>query len=213
MRVTPGSPPQPVQTIGAVAFSSYNRSGQIERQLNARPVLIVFTEFEYLRWQNVWSDAQEVLNVVLDIVGTAWIGAFGIEYQDRFIAEPGSPTPVDLESVLNKESAYLPRVIFDAPDLWHANCGTVQRMETPCLHTRNDTTRVGLVRRADLYDPQLAIEITAQHRRVLPQPTAVHDARQWMASMFLDMHQHNKEIMSDVLTSDAKERIKLSSES
>jgi uncharacterized protein (TIGR04255 family) len=211
LRVTPQSTqPQPVQVINGVAFSSYARDGQLERQLAARPPLIAFIEYRYMDWESVWAEARELLEMALDVVGAASISGFGLEYQDRFIAEPDSPTPIDFASVLRRESRYLPIMVFDASDVWHATCGTVEQVAVPCQHSLNDSVNIGLIRRSDQAPPQLAVEITIQHRRIFQQAAPPREARQWIDTLFNDMHSRNKAIMYDILTPEMRDRIKLS---
>jgi uncharacterized protein (TIGR04255 family) len=212
-RLTPGSrQPQPVQVVGGVAFSSYGRDGTLEKQLNAMPTLIAFTEFHYSRWKEVWAEAKEMLSIALEGAEDSLLSAFGLEYQDRFIAEADSPQPVDFVTVLRTDGKYLPGAVFEASDVWHANCGTVQPVETPCPHNQNDSINVALARRSDLEAPRLAIEITAQHRRVLQPPMSTRDALQWIEPLFDNMHRCNKTTMVDLLTPETRERINLSGE-
>jgi uncharacterized protein (TIGR04255 family) len=199
--------PSPVQTIGAIAFSSYERDGSMVRQFNATPVLMSFAEMKYTGWESVWPRARDVLNLALDTIGDTAISAFGLEYQDRFQAE-GSPTDaLDISHVLEPKSEYLPPRIFGLKDVWHVQEGSVEERDRPQPHTSNDNVSVGLVRRRDLPPPQLALEITLQHRRVFKQPARAHSARSLMQEFFDEMHTCNKAIMENLLVPEMAKRI------
>lgn len=207
-RVVQGSQqPTPIQTIGAVAFSSYERDGTMARQFNAVPLLISFNEFKYDGWETVWPAAREILHSALDAVGDANISAFGLEYQDRFSAEPEAAGPLDVSLVLSKGSQYLAPRVFGLKDVWHLQEGSVEERSDPCPHSCNDNINVGLVRRRELPPPRLAIEITLQHRRVLKRPVSIREARQWMEPFFTDMHTSDKKVMRDLLVPEMSKRI------
>lgn len=209
-RIAPGATlPQAQQTVGAIAFSEFDRDGSLLRQFNATPAVITYNELKYSKWVNVWGTAQALLEAALEAAGDAPVQAFGLEYQDRFRAEGGQDEPIDVSSVLSQESTYLPRHVFELRDVWHAFHGFVRQMDQPYAFSWNDNVNVGLVRRPDLPSPNLAVEITLQHRHVLKEPKAAKEARAFMERAFAEMHDHDKDVMENLLTPQMAERIKL----
>ena len=119
-RLVPGAQaPQEGQTIGAIAFSSYERDGSMARQFNATPVLITFAELKYSGWEKVWPEAKSVLEAALDVAGNATLTAFGLEYQDRFVADGDLKERIDVSTVLARERKYLAPRVFEFDDIWH----------------------------------------------------------------------------------------------
>jgi uncharacterized protein (TIGR04255 family) len=209
-RLVPGAKvPQTGQTIGAIAFSSYERDGSMARQFNATPVLFTFAELKYSGWEKVWPEAKSVLEAALDMAGNATLTAFGLEYQDRFLAEGDLSEPIDVSAVLARESKYLAPRVFEFDDIWHLHEGSVSSCAAPLACTCNENVNVGLVRRREAAIPQLAIEITLQHRRALSAPMRAAEAVKAMGSFFDDMHACDKAAMIALLTSDMATRIGL----
>lgn len=202
---TPVSNPK---ELGGVNFTrpSTSNFGAASRALNISKTNCLAVVSEYTRWARIWAEVRDWFSIVVPKIATTRpITTFGLQYTDVFLWK-ADPAAFDLGQIFSKTTDYLPKNVFLANALWHSHHGFFVHQQQPLPHERLDNVNVNVLENAG----SRSVQIITSHKAVLTSP--IWNAQEVMAALdkiMPDLHQRNKAVLDNLLTSDVKAKIKL----
>ena len=118
------APTQQSQVAGLVR-KSVGRDGALECELRMDKTGITFVTTRYTRWNSAWEQVNKYLEVLLPIyLEKANLLAIGLNYVDKFAWE-GDANKCNPALLLQKDSKYVCKHIFETKEFWHSHTGIV----------------------------------------------------------------------------------------
>ena len=189
-----------IQPNPALGPAGVTRALQLQRdQIN-----IVVND--YTRWDEAWPKIENWLRILLPVIlnGRPVSGVI-LQYNDIFEWR-GNPADIVLSEIFRAESKYLNRDIFEAPNLWHLHQGVVFTRTDPVPHQLIENVNLSV---SDI-NARRAISIFTSHHAILNTPLWELDvAKDKLAEVADDLHERNKDVIREVLTSAVCQKIGL----
>lgn len=179
---------------------------------------LIFSAAIYSRWNNVWAEAEMVLNTFLPLIGKSGNAASSatLEYVNR-IFWSGDPETADISSLFDKGPFVVPNA-FRVSGYWHSFHGFFRDAQSAAMGKHLENINISVADRPEPDDdaliPRRCAEIVINHRVNFSQPISFlgGDEEKPFAGMNLgehttSMHNRNKDILRSVLTHSIVARI------
>ena len=195
------------EQLGGVTFQRIGKFGNVVSQLNVTRSNFIVVISEYSRWAPTLEAVMRYYKIVLPaILKEKSISMVSLQYSDVFTWKD-DPVNLKLREVFNENSPFLAPNVFDQQGLWHCHHGylieNLGGLAGRCL----DNINVGI---ADSLDDR-AIHINTTHQFTLNNPLrmATKDYLQSIENVQNVLHDHNKDILSQLLTHEVCAKIDL----
>lgn len=207
-------PQQNASGIGGWEFSDHFAPNEVVNGINARRSAtvvehrLVITENAY----NRWADFKNFVCAVTDALsGMAFenraLRDVALAYADSF-SWKGDPQKIDAAGVFSSDSCYLPSNVFDVGSkLFHATHGFFVDAPVDGAQSLIENVSVARVRRNAAEHDTFAIN--TEHRLVVDGQIYGADSRNFVEAQLEMLHQRNKAVLSNLLTPEVRELIKL----
>jgi len=193
--------------MGGVTFQRVGQFGNVVNQLNVSRSNCVIVISEYNRWVPTLEAVMRYFKIVLPaILKEKSISIIALQYADVFTWKD-DPANLNLREVFTEKSPYLAPNVFDQQGLWHCHHGylieQLAKLDGKCL----DNINVGVVDNQN----DRGIQIQTSHQFTLNSPLrmATKDYLQSIEKVQNELHEHNKVILRQLLTSEVCAKIHL----
>ncbi len=193
--------------LGGMMFLRTGKFGNVTSQLNVSRTNCVVLINEYDRWTQTLDAVIRYIKIVLPVIlKEKPITIIALQYIDVFTWKD-DPENLNLREIFIENSPYLAPNVFDQKGLWHCHNGYVTQqlhhLEGDCL----DNINVNTV--ADQDD--LKIQITTAHKFTLKTPLRLASKTylQSIRDVQNTLHNHNKDILRQLLTNEVCNMIHL----
>ena len=209
-----GSIPSAPNSSTGFVFKTFAADGSIQTEFKIERSGITYRTTVYTRWNLIWSQVKEYFDELIPMfIEQAKIVNLSLSYVDKFLwsGDFGNFNP---SLLLNTESQYLCRHIFNAPDFWHIHTGAFIRSDEQTKRLMNvnvdyvdEINNRGEVRKV--------ISILTVITDNLDQPgytpsNYTDDTVNDFINMHLEsMHKYGKVILSDLIIEKIAQRIAL----
>ncbi len=193
--------------LGGMLFQRKGKFGNVASQLNVSRSNCVIIINEYDRWVPTLDAVMRYFKIVLPaILKEKSISIIALQYTDMFTWKD-DPANLNLREIFTESSPYLAPNVFDQKGLWHCHHGYViqqlAELDGTCLDNINVNTEDNLGDRG--------IQITTTHKCTLNSPLrlATKTYLQSIKNIQNVLHDHNKDILKQLLTHEVCDKIHL----
>lgn len=209
-----GAPIASVQhgQVAGLVRKSVGRDGSLECELRMDKTGITFVTTRYTRWNNAWEQVSKYLKALLPLyLEEANLLAIGLNYVDKF-AWVGDPDKCDPALLIQRDSKYISKHIFETKEFWHSHTGVFVRADDHTKRLLNlnvdylDDFRPDGVKRV----VSVTTTVTDQFNQPGYSPLS-HDAgnENLIFGHMQTMHVFSKQVFSNLITPEMSNRIAL----
>jgi hypothetical protein len=206
--------PNAPNSSNGFVFKIFAADGSIQTEFKIERTGITYRTTNYTRWNLIWSQVKEYFDELIPMfIEQARIVNLSLNYVDKFLWS-GDIKNFNPSLLLNAESQYLCRHIFNTPDFWHSHTGAFIRSDEETKRLMNvnvdyvdEINNRGEVRKV--------ISILSVITDNLDQPgytssNYTKDTVSDFINMHLQsMHEYGKVILSDLIIEKIAQRIAL----
>lgn len=196
--------------LGGVTFQRTGKFGNVTSELNVSRSNCIIIINEYDRWAPTLEAVMRYLKIVLPVImKEKSISIIALQYTDMFTWKD-NPVNLDISEIFDKNSPFLAPNVFNQKDLWHCHHGYLIPLEVIgedldgyCLDNINVNTVDN--------EGDLGIHITTTHKFTLKNPLRLASKTylQSIKSVQNVLHDHNKDILKQLLTPEVCDKIHL----
>lgn len=193
--------------LGGVQFQKITSLGTASRQLVVSRSNCTFVVHDYSRWVTMLEDAIRCLQLILPIIlADKAVSAVGLQYTDAFTWKE-DPAALDMKDVFRRDTGLVPAHALDLKHLWHSHHGYMESVTEPVQHTLTNNVNVTV---QDVSGERM-IQIITTHRAALEKPIRLSTSSYFdvVASIENHLHSRNKSLLSQLLSDEAADKIKL----
>lgn len=174
----------------------------------------VYSTVLYDSWSRYKHRVMELLGIPLDLaLSVVDLASIKLEYWDKFVFE-GEPEEADYSELLRPASKHLPHFVFKAKQLWHSHIGYF--VETGSSETRLINLNVDVLDLSDSQSrpanasptPRRSTGIYSMAQDGVLKDQSPNKASETTSTLD-EMHTILKEILADVISGQAAQRISL----
>ena len=209
-------------------FDSLHPNGEVQRSVALSPDSIAITRQDYQRWDQTWSETREVLSLMLPVL-MKYVGITSIHlhFLDRF-AVFEKISDFSAKDVCRSDSRFLPSNVFDARDLWHNNHGFFEYPAQPAEHQLLNVMEAKLMKAEEnnrhpdaqfWFDIQIAHRVNHGTKEAAGEVRVINSVDELLGpgnngnglldAYMIEMHNRNKWLLSNVITDELCDLIKL----
>jgi uncharacterized protein (TIGR04255 family) len=207
LQMSGNAQPVRVQTTAGCVFNRPGNNGPA-RTLEVARNRMVGQINDYTRWQPVWDEVNGWFSVVGPTIGKRKISSIGLQYNDVFHWR-GVPQDMDLTTLFLNGSKLLPANVFEIKGQWHSHHGYFMDRPLPIQHRLLENINVNVLEELG----ERSFVITTVHKAEVSQIWGWEGLKDAIAPLMVDLHNRNKEVLSQLLSEHAKKMINLSKES
>jgi|JI10StandDraft_1071094.scaffolds.fasta_scaffold553945_2 uncharacterized protein (TIGR04255 family) len=203
--------PIPMQG-GGVIFESIKRDGSLDWRVRAEGNGLFVNCLAYEGGVNTWAKAKRYIERAADHMGInlgeQMVSSCSLEYIDLFDWE-GDVAGYDLEQLLRRNSRYIPATVWERGPMWHLYQGWFRSENIPDakrllerIHLDGvlDASGVPTVKFDTFMQVEFAKSVSVEH---------VIATKNENEGIFPTLHALNKRIISDYITQEMADRIRL----
>ena len=195
------------EQLGGVSFQRLGQFGNVVSQLNVSRSSFIIAISEYSRWKPTLEAVMRYFKIVLPaILNEKSISMVSLQYTDVFTWKD-DPVNLNLHEVFIKNSPYLTPNVFDQKGLWHCHHGYLIESFDGLVGRCLDNINVNMV--DNLGDREIHINTTHQFTLSSPLRMATKDYLQSIENVQNVLHNHNKDILRQLLTNEVCNKIGL----
>ncbi|ARL98128.1 TIGR04255 family protein [Burkholderia pseudomallei] len=200
-----GSP----QPLGGLSYDRLRPNGEAEWAVVINQTMLLITCGAYSRWAGIWPTVKNFLLLMLpEILKVTSIGTLGLQYVDEF-SSTGPKDRFSLHEIFAKDSRFLPPNLINLQDQCHSHHGFFEKLDTPVAGKILTNINVDVVEQPSRW----VASVTGSHRYMLGTPIDGQQADSLLndegiaTQIWAKLHQCNKLVVGDMLTSEVKELI------
>lgn len=194
------------QELGGIVFSRQSGHKGVPRSLTISKQNCVIVIPDYSRWDQVWSDVQQYLEIVLEQIGPLRpLSGIGLQYTDLFNWKD-APSELDVSDIFLRGS-YLPENVFQQKGLWHSHHGFMEAHEDPTPHKRLENINVDMLESSG----ERSIQIITSHRATMIEPMWQSHLKHktTVLEMFVSLHTSERAMLRKLFAPALCQRINL----
>jgi uncharacterized protein (TIGR04255 family) len=195
------------EQVHGVTFQRIGKFGRVESQLNVARSNCIVLLHTYERWKPTLEAIMRYFKIVLPVIlKEKSISTIALQYEDIFTWKDDA-SKLNLREVFKDNSPYLAPNIFEQQGLWHCHHGYIIESLADVHGKCVDNINVSLVDNQN--DREIRISTTHKVTLISPLRMANKDYLQSIENVQNKLHDHNKEILSKLLTNEVCAKIKL----
>jgi len=223
--VLPPAPGEP--QLGGFIFDSLRPDGETERSITLAANRLSVMRADYESWGRTWGEAREIFLLMLPaLLERSSVTGFHLQYQDRFVWD-GERCRFRAEMVFRKHNRWLVPNVFEAEDLWHSHHGFFEYPEKPHNHQLLNVLEAQLGPLAmpgNGSETDFAADVKLSHRvvhgverpggrpveaRSVSDIFGSEDGAGLLDIYMAEMHDRNKQILSQTINDEMCDQIRL----
>lgn len=206
--VSAAAQPQPIPSIGGVAFERFKPDGTLDWRLRVDPGAIWVNCLSYTRWSGVYPLARRYMAEALEVLrkNPNSINSVVLQYIDIYEWQ-GEKAQYSARELFDVDSPYVSHSIFEVGHLWHMHQGWLK--PTPLTKGRvlERIHAEGVENEHGVAIVKLDSYIQYQLEAMIPASSAFRD--KIVDPMFEDAHDQAKVLLRKLLNDDTARRIGL----
>lgn len=190
------------EQLNGIVMQKAKESGEPEWQLRAQGNSIIASCFDYDRWK---SESEKAVSYLLKVASSVEQGnpvsVVGLQTVDKFMDD--SAEKYQISGVFNSNSKFLTKQVLDAGHLWHIHQGWFEKanQDDQCLNVLNLST--------NSIPEGISTSIDHSSQMIFKSGKSIKSLKNELSDTFGILHEKNKEVVRELLSSDQKDIIGL----
>ena len=203
---TPDNIQNSEQTLNGYTFTLNDASSDItNKQITITLQSFVFVESDYKRWQNLFSEYTQHLELLLNTssIGDS-LSVIGLQYTDKFLWKAASST-LNLMDIFKTNNKFIAENSLSCTEAWHSHHGYFDNSSGDINYKRLNNINV----QVSDEEEDRAIYIMTSHRATdFFAHKGTMSNKEVIHNILNEQHSLNKQIIQSLLTDSALEKIK-----
>jgi len=211
----PGFMGQPAQSeVHGFVMSRTAPNGVVETELRLEQSSITFRTTVYTRWNSVWAQAKNYLDIFTPLyVRNGSVAAISLNFVDKFVWV-GDIAGCSPKLLLRPASKYVAPHVFELGDLWHSHTGAFLPADSQVKRLLN--VNVDYLQEEPIAGPRRLIGISTSLTDLFNQPgydplqLDPNAVPQFLNDRMNDLHRFSKVAFGEVISANMSKRVALS---
>lgn len=218
--LTPDGGQAATDMLGGLEFARIAPNGEVSWLLRLSPDSLSVHCLDYTRWDEVWTEARNLLLMALGKVPSGvGIAGVGLKNVDRF-SYAGDMTAYRIEELFRHPSRYIAGVVYEAGQRWHCHTGWFASLDDvgdEILKQHEVLNQLNLSSGQEVNPTGANTFVNIDHNMLVRSnqvgelgiSSGRHD---WLDNLMSRLHFDNKKVLADILTDEVGRRINLAAE-